>query len=70
LQALAAPVLPADVRDSVHAPDLALRVPAALVHDLAPAVLLQPVKHRVRSAHRRIAPGAAVSNIPRPKKAQ
>jgi hypothetical protein len=70
LQALAALVPPADVLDLGHAPDSALRVPAALVHDLVQAVLLRLAKRHVRSAHHRIAHAAAVSSIRRPRKAR
>ena len=70
LQALAAPVPPADGPDSVHVLDSALRVPAALAHDLVPAVLLRLAKRHVRSAHHRIAHAAVASSIRRPRKAR
>jgi hypothetical protein len=70
LQDLAAPVHQADVPDSAHVLVSALRAPAALAARDPQVVRLPPVKHRVRSAHRKIAPAAAASNIPRPRKAR
>jgi hypothetical protein len=71
LQELADLVRPVDVPDLAHAPASALRVLVVLVaRDLELAALRQPARHHVRSAHLRIAPAAAASNIRRPRKAR
>jgi hypothetical protein len=71
LQDLADPVHPADVPDLAHAPASALLAPVVLVaRDLGLVALRQPATHHVRSAHRKIVPAAAASNIRRPKKAR